>query len=390
MKISASSAQINGITISVTSGKGTTSTKNLVVTSGGGTLMLATDGSTAATWSGTSSSVTITDDATNGRDIDITGLSVTYTTTSGSYKSISVEDLRIKHDAHNPTRTLGGFTLTTSNWKAYNENATSYKLLHSDKSSGYTSSLSIALDQTNIDAGAKITQVVLVGEANTFSGVEVDAENNSDAAYTHTTTDEDQIVWTNTDGATTATIKLKTNTADARPSFSQIWIYTNKNLTYSKADATLTFSPNCSSATVNTAYEFTDITTSPTDFRFDSRMTSDGGTGTTFNGYGLSTGKFTGTAGSSNGDVTIQAYFDGNDLFNAVSANHHLVVVGEAKTAWDFTTETEAIDVLNMEAGNDWTKGTGNVYTKTEIASASALTANSIPMLLTDGLTFKG
>ena len=390
LTIYASSAQITGISFSFVSGKGTKSTNNLVVTSGGGTLTLATDGSTAATWSGTSSSVTITDDATNGRDIDINGLTVTYTTTSGSYKAISVEDLRIKHDAQNPTRTLGGFTLTTSNWKAYNENATSYKLLHSDKSSGYTSSLSIALDQTNIDAGAKITQVVLVGEANTFSGVEVDAENNNDAAYTQTTTGKDQIVWTNTGGATTATIKLKTNTADARPSFSQIWIYTNKDLTYSKADATLTFSPNCSSATVNTAYEFTDITTSPTDFCFDSRMTSDGGTGTTFNGYGLSTGKFTGTAGSSNGDVTIQAYFDGNDFYNAVSANHHLVVVGEAKTAWNFTAETEAIDVANMTDGNDWTKGTGNVYTKTEIASASALTANSIPMLLTDGLTFKG
>ena len=232
LTIYASSAQITGISFSFVSGKGTKSTNNLVVTSGGGTLTLATDGSTAATWSGTSSSVTITDDATNGRDIDINGLTVTYTTTSGSYKAISVEDLRIKHDAQNPTRTLGGFTLTTSNWKAYNENATSYKLLHSDKSSGYTSSLSIALDQTNIDAGAKITQVVLVGEANTFSGVEVDAENNNDAAYTQTTTGKDQIVWTNTGGATTATIKLKTNTADARPSFSQIWIYTNKDLTY--------------------------------------------------------------------------------------------------------------------------------------------------------------
>ena len=58
LTIYASSAQITGISFSFVSGKGTKSTNNLVVTSGGGTLTLATDGNTAATWSGTSISVT--------------------------------------------------------------------------------------------------------------------------------------------------------------------------------------------------------------------------------------------------------------------------------------------------------------------------------------------
>ena len=387
LTISASSAQITGITISYVSGKGTKSTNNLVVTSGGGTLTLATDGITASTWSGTSSNVVITDDVTNGRDIDINGLTVTYTKTSGSYKAISIEDLRIKHNISNPSRTVAGISMTTNGWMTYNNN--NYTFLHSATGSGTTSTFSFNLDNANIDAGTKLTQIVLIAApSSTFSDVIIDDNDNIDYLNTYTTTGNDQIVWTNESGATSATIKLKTVTNDARPSISQIWIFTNKQLTYSPADVTLTYSPTCSSATVGSNYEFTDITTNPADFRFDSQMTSDGGTGTTFNGYGLSTGKFTGAAGSSNGDVVIQAYFNGNDFFNSASANHHLVVVGENKNSWDFTT-TEAIDLSNISEGSDWTEN-NTVYDNNEITTSSSLTANNIPLLLTDGLSFKG
>lgn len=382
LTISASSAQITGLTISYVSGKGTKSTNNLKISSGGGTLTLATDGVTATTWSGVSGSITITDDANDGRDIDITGLTVTYEATTNIFNTFSIEDLRIRHNIYNPTRTVGGVTITATGWLTYNNSG--YHLLHNSSEVNGTSSFSVALDQTNIDAGVLIKQVVLVGSDGngTFNGVTVTGANN------HPTTAEDQMVWLNDDGATSATIDLKITTVGKRPKINQIWVFTNKALTYTQEDVTLTFSPTCSSATVGTNYEFADITTSPSDFRFDSQMINDGGTGTTFNGFGLSSGKFTGTAGSTNGDVTIQAYFNGNDFFNVASADHHLVVVGETKTSWDFTT-TETIDVTNMTDGSDWSLSSG-VYENAQITTTSALTANSIPLLLTDGLAFNG
>lgn len=376
LTISASSAQITAISISFRTGKGPTSTNNLTLTSGGGTLTVATDGS-ATTWSGTSSSVTITDDADNGRDLDVTGIDVTYSTSTDAVKTVSISDLRIKHNTYNPTREVGGFTLTTTGWMTYNST-----LLHSTKGIT-TSSLTIELDQANKDAGALIKQVVIVGESGTFANTDATSTN------TATTTNNDQIVWSNESGATSATIALSTTNADNRPSFNQIWIYTNKDLTSSKKDVSIVFNPTSSSATVNTAYEFTDITTTPIDFMFDSRMTSDGGTGTTFNGYGLQSGKFTGTAGARNGDVTIEAHFDGNEFFNSASATHHLIVTGEAKTEWDFT-KTEDIDKTNLAADNtNWTNNDG-VYDYKQLTSASALEANGVPLLLTDGLTFNG
>lgn len=108
------------------------------------------------------------------------------------------------------------------------------------------------------------------------------------------------------------------------------------------------------------------------------------------NKYHGSTNKASVNTGTKNGVATITASFAGNDFFNAAtSADYKLVITGEAKTEWDFTT-TEDIDKTNLEADNtNWTNNNG-VYDYKQLTSASALEANGVPLLLTDGLTFNG
>ena len=81
---------ITGISVSFESGYGTNSSNNVSVNTG--VLIVNTDGSSDLTWSGVAKSITITDDPTNGKDLRIHQVSVTYTTTDPS----SVSDATVQ------------------------------------------------------------------------------------------------------------------------------------------------------------------------------------------------------------------------------------------------------------------------------------------------------
>lgn len=252
--------------------------------------------------------------------------------------NIPIEDLRFKHLTYNPSRTnICGFNITTSGWQTQTNDQTTPNEYYIHLNSSNLSSNTITVTPNSANSGVKITKVVLVGDANTFDGTT--AQTTSDAGATVSpTTGKDQIIWSNTSGASSATISL---TATTTPYVKYIYIYTDSYTTWTKQDVTLSFSPNNSSVAPSSSEVNVSPETSPLNFRVDYTYNagSTGATGT----YHLTSEKYGITPGSSQGSATVTASFGGNSFFNAASdAVYTLNIV-------DNTEHNKTISVSDMK-----------------------------------------
>ena len=283
------------------------------------------------TWTGNSSSVVFTVGSSGNTEFDITNITVTYsdaTPTEYDYV-INIADLRFEHLTYGPGRTgIYGFDITTSGWQSQTS-GDDFSLLLSPNTALSNNSFTVAVNSTN--SSAKITQLVIVGDEGTFSDV------TSVGANTYTTTKQDQLIWQNSDGAGTATISFITSSK--RPAISQIYVKTDKAMSYSKQTPSLSFSPNTSgTADPNiTDYQIDSrLMMGDQYFRADSYTVSNAeGSNATFNQYHLSTGKAGVNTGTAAGTATITANFDGtsNPFYNTSSVSYGLTINTPVVTA---------------------------------------------------------
>lgn len=277
------------------------------------------------TWTGSASSLTFTKDAT-GDEFDIVGISVTYeaaSQTEWSY-NIAIEDLRLPHLTYGPSRSgIYGLNINASGWQSYST-GDAYGLILTSGSGN--KDITITSNSNNI------TKVVLAGAEGAFANTTIASEN------TYPTTKQDQIVWQGTTPATSVTISIS---ATDRPTFQNIYVFTNSALSTTKQDVTLFFTP----------YEGT-AKGGVTDYSIDGRVKATIGTGgtaepfrpddftsnsvegaATFNQFHLSSGAVGVNTSSSGGSATIKAAFDGtsNPFYNTASqGTYNLTVQADA------------------------------------------------------------
>lgn len=348
MSVSAETGyNITGITVTFTTTNGKSLPVTGKITSSPGELSF---NEATCSWSGTANSVVLTKDAT-GDEYDIIGVSVSYSASAQTEWSyvIPIEDLRYAHQTYGPVRTgiLGDLTITATGWQSYTNTSTSpygYNLL---LSSGKHSQLII----TNTTNTANITKVVLVGANG--SGTFSDVNTSTLGANTYTTTDQDQMVWLNESGASTATVEFYTSTV--QPQISQIWVFTNSALSGTKQNVTLSFSPSSGTADANiTDYQISgtvQATVGNTDngaFRpddFTSGSVSNSGSNASFNQYHISTGKVGVNTGSTAGIATITAAFSGNDFYNAATSRTYALTINATSTS---SSKTKTISIDDM------------------------------------------
>lgn len=246
--------------------------------------------------------------------------------------NIPIEDLRFKHLKYNPSRTnIFGFDITTSGWQSQTNSETSHTLLLSD---GAKNSNSVTVTIPNgVNDGKKITKLVLVGAANVFANSTVTGSG------TYIPDNKDQIVWENSSGASSATISF---TATDRPEITNIYVFTNGYMNYTKNDVSLSFSPNNSSVAPSSSSEVNvSPTTTPSNFRVDYTYNA-GVTGATGTNH-LSTDTYGITPSTSLGSATVTASFGGNAFYNAASdAVYTLNIV-------DNTVHNKTISVSDMK-----------------------------------------
>lgn len=312
--------------------------------------------------------------------LEIFGFTYTPDSEGANAVMIAVEDMRYaaQKSAASLTRTIRDFTFTYGGDIISYESGGVYTLLVRDAGS---------ITITSNDENVKIRQVALYS-------ADVSAENRGDFKYYSVTEGNNTVnylLYTNASGTNSVTF---TNGTNQNFNIYNIWIDADNAISRTKQDVELSYSPAIGSATVNTSdYSISEITTTPTAFRVDSySVSNDGGTGTTYNTYHGSTNKASVNAGTSNGVATIQATFAGNDYFNAATpADYKLVITGESKTSWDFTV-SEEIDTLNLKADANWSYNSKYKYydCSGHDPSSSALTANGVPLLYSDGLIFYG
>lgn len=280
-------------------------------------------------WSGNSQSIAISN-TTSKNDTRMTNITVTYTTAAPTEYDyvINIADLRFEHLTYGPGRTgIYGFDITTSGWQSQTS-GDDFSLLLSPNTALSNNSFTVAVNSTN--SSAKITQMVIVGEEGTFSDVTAVGTN------VYTTTKQDQLIWQNATGDGTATISF--TTSSKRPAITQIYVKTNKEMTYSKQTPSLAFSPNTSgTADPNiTDYQIDSrLMMGDQYFRADSYTVSNAeGSNATFNQYHLSTGKAGVNTGTAAGTATITANFDGtsNPFYNTASANYELTIAEPVET----------------------------------------------------------
>ena len=318
-------------------------------------------------WSGNAQSISIAN-VTKSNDTRITNVSVTYSAAAApEYNyTIPVEDLRYSHATYGPTRTgiLGDLTLTATGWMSNtNTSTTPYNytlMLDNSKSSSFTVT----------STSANITKVVLIGAngAGTFSDV------STTGTDTYETTDQDQMVWQGT-ATNSATVSFTTN--NARPQVSEIWVFTNSELSGTKQNVVLSFDP-ASETDVDaniTDYQISGrvkATVGGTDngyFRPDdfsaSSIANDANSQVTYNQFHISTGKLgvnTGTP-TQDGTATITATFTDNN-------NPFYNIVGSGSTAGTYS--------LGVKASNVKTKTiTINDMRISKTASTSGLNASN-------------
>ena len=246
---------------------------------------------------------------------------------------ISIADLRFDHNIYNPSRTnIAGFNITTSGWLSYTNTKSSpytYSLLLGSSS---LSDNAITISTNSANSARKIKQIVLIGAngSGTFTNT---TPSSSD---TYGTTNADQIVWQNETGANSVTISL---TCTDRPAISEIWVYTDAAMTWSKQNVTLAFSPASGSANVDKTDHSIDgrvvISGTSEYFRpddFSASSVTNSGSAATFNQYHVSTGKVGINTGSSAGVATITAAFSGNDFYNAATSGTYTLNIVDAST----------------------------------------------------------
>ncbi len=269
-------------------------------------------------WTGSASSLTFTKDNT-GDEFDIIGISVTYeaaSQTEWSY-NIAIEDLRLPHLTYGPSRSgIYGLNINASGWQSYST-GDAYGLILTSGSGNK--------DITITNNSNNITKVVLAGAEGAFANTTIASEN------TYPTTKQDQIVWQSTTPATSVTISIS---ATDRPTFQNIYVFTNSALSTTKQDVTLSFTP----------YEGT-AKGGVTDYSIDGRVKATIGTGgtaepfrpddfsvegaATFNQFHLSSGAVGVNTSSSGGSATIKAAFDGtnNPFYNTASQGTYKLTV---------------------------------------------------------------
>lgn len=301
---------------------------------------------TCTEWSGSGSSSIVISNPANGGDTRITNVTVTYSSTSAaeySY-SIPIEDLRFEHQTYNPSRTgVLGLNIATTGWQSYTNTSTTpynYTLLLS--TAGKTS------NSITVTAGSAIlTKVVLVGA----SGEGTFANSTPTGEHNNATTGQDQIVWMNDAGASTATISF---TANDQPQVSAIYVFTNTPLSTTKQDVTLRFDPASGTADA-------DIT----DFQIDGRVkatiggndngnfrpddftassVSNSGSEASFNQFHISTGQVGVNTGSTAGTATVTAAFSGNQFYNAATSGSYALTIAASATK----TKTITIDDMRI------------------------------------------
>lgn len=314
--------------------------------------------------------------------LEIFGFTYTPDSEGANAVMIAVENMRYAAQKMGTdlTRTIRDFNFTYSGDIRSFESGGNYTLLVKDNGS-----ITITSNNENI----KIQQVALYS-------TDVSANNRGDFIYKESPIDDNVTVkylhYTNATGTNIVTF---TNGTSQDFHIYNIWIQTDNAISRTKQDVTLSYSPSVGNAKVGTNdFSIGELTTTPSSFRVDTyTVTDDGGTGTTFNTYHGSPNQASVNVGSKNGVATIQATFAGNDYFNAATpAEYKLVVTGEAKTKWDFTV-SEDIDKSNLQTDNtNWTYNDTYKYydSKDHDPSGTALTANSVPLLYADGLTFSG
>ena len=319
--------------------------------------------------------------AAGTKALEIFGFTYTPDTERANAVMIAVEDMRYaaQKTGTDLTRTIRDFDFTYSGDIRSYESDGNYTLLV--KNNG-------KITITSKDENIKIQQVALYS-------TDVSTNNRGDFIYESRTEGNVTVKYLHYTNATGTNSVTFTNGTNDDFNIYNIWIQTDNAISRTKQDVTLSYSPSVGNATVGTNdFSIGELATTPSSFRVDTyTVTDDGGTGTTFNTYHGSTNQASVNVGSKNGVATIQATFAGNDYFNAATpAEYQLVVTGEAKTKWDFTV-SEDIDKSNLKADNtNWTYNeTNKCYDSNgHDPSGTALTANSVPLLYADGLTFSG
>ena len=290
-----------------------------------GTSYSSSNSEKTLSWRGSASSLTFTKDNT-GNEFDIVGISVTYeaaSQTEWSY-NIAIEDLRLPHLTYGPSRSgIYGLNINASGWQSYST-GDAYGLILTSGSGNK--------DITITNNSNNITKVVLAGAEGAFANTTIASEN------TYPTTKQDQIVWQGTTPATSVTISIS---ATDRPTFQNIYVFTNSALSTTKQNVTLSFTP--SEGTANGGV---------TDYSIDGRVKATIGTGgtaepfrpddftsnsvtgaATFNQFHLSSGAVGVNTSSSGGSATISADFDGtsNPFYNTASqGTYNLTVQADA------------------------------------------------------------
>ena len=248
-------------------------------------------------------------------------------------QTISIADLRFDHLIYNPSRTnIAGFNITTSGWQSNTNTSSSpytYSLLLGSSS---LSDNAITISTNSDNSARKIKQIVLIGA----NGNGTFTNTTPSSSDTYGTTNADQIVWQNETGANSVTISL---TCTDRPAISEIWVYTDAAMTWSKQNVTLAFSPASGSANVDkTDYSIDGrvvISGTSEYFRPDDFSTSsvtNSGSAATFNQYHVSTGQVGINTGSSAGVATITAAFSGNVFYNAATSGTYTLNIVDAST----------------------------------------------------------
>lgn len=240
---------------------------------------------------------------------------------------ISIADLRFDHNIYNPSRTnIAGFNITTSGWQSNTKTSSSPYTYSLHLGSSSLSDNAITISTNSDNSARKIKQIVLIGA----NGDGTFTNTTPSSSDTYGTTNADQIVWQNETGANSVTISL---TCTDRPAISEIWVYTDAAMTWSKQNVTLAFSPASGSANVDkTDYSIDGrvvISGTSEYFRpddFSASSVTNSGSAATFNQYHVSTGKVGINTGSSAGVATITAAFSGNDFYNAATSGTYLLI----------------------------------------------------------------
>lgn len=308
----------SSFTISTAVGKLTsaviTYTKNDDDRTGGGNSMTVADNnfittgysydssSHRGTWTASGEPTSVTFTAVSDKKIRIESIVVNYEAVVTHYTNLSIADFRFEHDYSGSDldrSSIGGLKFTFSGGvKSYNSDIYTYQLLSDDGGS-----ITVAIDDNAANSSKKITRLIFVGSygSTTASGFS-------------TTTGKDQLIWTGSESSVTLT------TSGDRFTINQIYVETSAELTWSKQDVSLSFSPSSGSKETGLIDSQIDgvLLSTPTAFRIDSYNLTNSSSNASYNQYHLSQKHVGVDTGTNDGTATIKPIFNGSTYFNAV------------------------------------------------------------------------